>query len=763
MVTTRRSFLKNLGLGQRGSSVDKDNQLKGLLGSLPGEYFVWKNKEILFSSGGLATLFNVQDLKSVEELYGKMRTEDAAEFRKKITDFEQNGSQVEMITRTQDDKEIRLLAKKVEIEGEPANILWVEDLTQILSGQAELTKKAELSEQQLYKFQRALQSIDTPVCIYDVKGQITWCNPFYAQLFQADIPQILKKQTTPSLKSATEKKKIDVTEKVAAAFESRKEGNYEVTTVLSGKRYRFAMKVAPATDKKFTVVSFFDKTSEENMTADTKRTESAYNALLENLQTAVSLFNADQEIIFYNSAFAKLWQLEEAWLNTRPKLGDILEKLRETRRLPEQADFRSYKHEWLARFTKLLEPHSDVLVLPDGTVLRSQTIPNPAGGLMLIFEDVTSNLELESSYNTLIAVQRETLNNLKEGVIVFGGDGRLQLWNPTFLQLFDLNPEELEKGIHFNKLSERMRRYYDEQTWLERRNKLLHLLETRSSDSGVIRRNDDKILSYVMEPLPDGGMLITYSDITDSVNVEEALREKNRALETAEKLKSEFLANVSYQLRTPLNAIMGFNEILANEFFGELNVKQKEYTRDIDEAGKRLKQLIDDVLDLTSIEAGKLALNKVNTQVCELLASVKSMGEEWAMGKQLKFEVDCSASVGTVYADQQRLKQVLMHLLRNAIAYTPEKGKVSLSAHRDNGTIKIIMQDTGIGISQDDLTRLFEPFEIGTTKMHDPSRTGAGLGLTLVRNIIGLHKGKIDIDSEEGEGTKITLSFPEKA
>lgn len=763
MTTTRRSFLKNLGFGQSGSFEKESQRLKAFLDGVPGEYFGWDEKgQNLYSEGFLA-LFGVTELETIDDFVKNLEPSSAAVFENTLQRYRRERRPLDLMVRNHRDRHIRLTFRWGDIDGTVLNILWAEDVTDFLSENDSLKRKAEDFEQQQVQYQKALQAINTPVCLHGRDGEITWCNQSYADLFGADSEAVIQDQIVPSLKSITQKKKIDVFTKVKAALKDGVETSHDATTVISGKRHRFDLKITPVSNMDFAIVTVVDKTSEESASADTKRTESAYNALLENIQTAVSLFNSDQEIIFYNSAFSTLWQLEEAWLNTRPRFGDILEKLRETRRLPEQVDFRSYKKEWLDRFTKLLEPHSDVIVLPDGTVLRSQTIPNPAGGLMQIFEDVTSNLELESSYNTLIAVQSETLNNLTEGVVVFGGDGRLKLWNPTYAQLWDLNPEELEGGVHMNTLAERARRFYNDEAWQARNDQILNIIGSREPDNGVIKRNDNKTLAYSVVPLPDGGCLIAYADITDTVNIEEALREKNRALETAEKLKSEFLANVSYQLRTPLNAIMGFNEILAEEYFGDLNAKQKEYTRDIGEAGNRLKQLIDDVLDLTSIEAGILALEKQEIDVCELLDSVRLLGEEWAKGKQIRLDIECAKSVGTLHADKQRLRQVLMHLLRNAISYTPEKGKIKLSASLKDKSLVIIMSDTGIGISKENQKRLFEPFEVGADQIQDSGKSGAGLGLTLVRNIIALHNGSVEIESEEGKGTQIILTFPEIA
>lgn len=258
-------------------------------------------------------------------------------------------------------------------------------------------------------------------------------------------------------------------------------------------------------------------------------------------------------------------------------------------------------------------------------------------------------------------------------------------------------------------------------------------------------------------PLPDGGVMVSYYDISDSTRVENALREKNAALEAAEQLKTDFLANVSYQLRTPLNAIMGFSEILDHQYFGELNDRQKEYASGIHEAGERLVNLIDDILDLSTIEAGYLELKKTPVDVKALLQSLFDLTTEWARKRKLDVKLSCPQNIGLVSADERRLKQALLNLIRNAINFTPENGQIIISAKKIRDSIEIAITDTGVGISAEDLSRIFTPFNRG---QQPGQHSGAGLGLTLVKNIVELHGGTIAIESESNKGTTAHVVLP---
>jgi signal transduction histidine kinase len=282
---------------------------------------------------------------------------------------------------------------------------------------------------------------------------------------------------------------------------------------------------------------------------------------------------------------------------------------------------------------------------------------------------------------------------------------------------------------------------------------------------GRLSRKDETLIEYATVPLPDGGVLVSYFDVTDAVKVENALREKNAALEAAEQLKTDFLANVSYQLRTPLNAIMGFAEILDNQYFGELSEKQKEYSSGIQAAGDKLVKLIDDILDLSTIEAGYLDLNMSEFDVAEMLISLHTLTEEWARKEEIEVTLNCSDDIGTLIADETRIKQIMLNLIHNAINFTPEKGKIEISVSQDKDYMKFSVQDNGIGISKADLERVFEPFERAVIEHRaDMSSTalsrGAGLGLSLVKNIVTLHGGSVEIDSEEDKGTIVTLNIP---
>jgi len=527
--------------------------------------------------------------------------------------------------------------------------------------------------------------------------------------------------------------------------------------VMGGERRLVAITEAPLGEDGAVLGYAVDRTAVEQVQAERDRHIAAHAEVLENMQSAIAIFGPDKRLKFHNQAYVSLWGFDESWLESQPTLGEILEDLRERRRLPEHADFRAFKRDQINLFTSLIRPEEDLLHLPDGTTLRSLVTPHPFGGLMVVLEDVTSALNLERNYNTLMAVQKESLDNLAEGIAVYGSDGRLQLSNPAFEKIWGLDAADLDGHPHIAEVLDRTRRFFEFEDWAKEREAMMAWALDREPANGRMIRADGSILEYSTVPLPDGAVLNSYLDVTDSAKVEQALRASNQALETADRLKSEFIANVSYQLRTPLNAIMGFAEILDKQYFGPLNHRQREYTSSIVDASRRLLSLINDILDIATIEAGYMALELKQVDVAELLRGVHDLTQEWAGKQELLIAIDCPADVGAIEADERRLKQALYNLVSNAVKFTPPGGQITLSAWRRDGEAGLLVRDTGIGIPEADQERVFGRFERGHPHLR---QSGVGLGLALVKSFIEMHGGRIELESELGAGTTVICILP---
>jgi len=234
---------------------------------------------------------------------------------------------------------------------------------------------------------------------------------------------------------------------------------------------------------------------------------------------------------------------------------------------------------------------------------------------------------------------------------------------------------------------------------------------------------------------------------------------KSRALEAASRHKSEFLANMSHELRTPLNAIIGFSEVLKERLFGELNPKQAEYVADIHASGQHLLSLINDILDLSKVEAGRMELDLATFQVPQALDNAMVLIRERATRRGVKLELGVDEGVGEYCGDERKFKQIMLNLLSNAVKFTPEGGQVSVHAARADGQVRIAVRDTGVGIAPADQAALFEAFrQVGADRARKAE--GTGLGLALTRKLVELHGGTIRVESEPGKGSCFSFSLP---
>ncbi|GHD40617.1 two-component sensor histidine kinase [Thalassobaculum fulvum] len=507
-----------------------------------------------------------------------------------------------------------------------------------------------------------------------------------------------------------------------------------------------------------TVGTARDLTTLEQLQSELARHVDAHAEVLETLHTAVAVFGPDKRLIFANTAFGRLWGVDAELLERDPTLTEVLERARENRRLPEQSDFRAWRDDFNRLFTTLIGSHEELLFLPDDTTVRMAVTPHPFGGLLMVFEDVTDRLSLERSYNTLTAVQQETLDNLYEGIAAFGADGRLKLINPTFRNQWGLPAGFGDDEPHVALVLEAMRpRFSEQDRWETVKAEWVARLAEREPRSGRIEKSDGRVLDYGLVPLPDGAMLLNFRDVTDTLAVQHALQERTEALEMADRLKSEFLANVSYELRTPLNAIIGFSEILEQEYAGPMNDRQKEYARAILQSSNRLVRLVNDILDLASIEAGYLELDRADVDPARLADAVEHLGRERARARRIDFTVRTGDGIAPIVVDERRLTQALYNLVSNAFAFTPDGGRVQVSVEDDGDAVLFRVTDTGVGIAHEDQSRVFDRFERAGRD------AGAGLGLALVKSLIELHNGTVNLVSEPGHGTEVVCRIPRTA
>jgi signal transduction histidine kinase len=638
-----------------------------------------------------------------------------------------------LLARASDGNPLRITGRR---SGAGDDVLWV--------AEADATASPD-------GFAPLLDCLPMPIWLRAADLSLAWCNAAYARALDRDRASVLREGLEIGQSSSGEGGPA-LAKRARALGRAQEESHHLVT---AGRRQLFDFAEAPLADGRMAGYAR-DVTAIEATQAELGRQVASQDELLENLGAAVAIFGPDTRLRFFNTAFAHLFDLDQAMLKAEPTMDEIYELARERRRIEDLPDFPAFKREQIRRLMGVVEPVEDLLHQPSGATIRRVAVPHPFGGVLLIHEDVTDRLALERSYNTLIEVQRDTLDNLGEGIAVFGGDGRLQLSNPAFGRLWELTDQQLAGSPRLVAMAEAFRPLLHGTDWQALHQQMIAGLEDRRPRAGRFTRTDARVVDFVALPLPDGGVLFRFADISDSVRVQRALIERNEALETADRLKTEFLANISYELRTPLTTIIGFAEILEQRFFGPLNDRQVEYAAGIVSASGTLLALIDDILDLANIEAGYLQLDPGAVDITALFHDLSTLMVERARSGGVSLTFEGAEELGTLVADERRLKQALFNLISNAIKFTPAKGKVVVTAQRNGEMAEFSVADTGIGIAAADQARIFDKFvRVGTGR-----QSGVGLGLALVRSLIGLHGGSVVLTSETGKGTTVVCRIP---
>ena len=481
--------------------------------------------------------------------------------------------------------------------------------------------------------------------------------------------------------------------------------------------------------------------------------------LADRMTAAVAQFQLDRKLSFFNQPFAAMSGIDPEWLAESPEFDRVLERMRENGRVPEVRDFPVWKNERRALFTSAEELLSEDWTLANGDHWHVVAQPLPDGGLRMIFEDRTEQVRLASARDTLLRVRTATFDNLFEIVSVFAADGRLYLWNRRFSSLWELDEEWLTGHPRVDELVPAMARRLVNPTEAAQVREMVRDTTTgRLSGTGRLSMTDGRHFEFASVPLPDGNALFTMIDVTDSSRIEAALRERATALEEADRVKTDFVANMSYELRTPLTSIGGFAEMLAQGYAGKLPPAASDYVGAILESVERLAKLINDVLDLTQGDRRGVVLDRERIDMAGLCRAAADALKARAADKQQSLKVEIDSSTGVVVGDARRLRESIDHALRNAVAYTPEGGNIILSAEGDPEAVTVTVADDGPGIAPDDQKDVFNRFHraVGTQR----GEAALGLGLPLTRQFIEAHGGRVELESEVGKGTALRLVIP---
>jgi signal transduction histidine kinase len=486
--------------------------------------------------------------------------------------------------------------------------------------------------------------------------------------------------------------------------------------------------------------------------------------IIDALGTPIAIFNARRELTQFNEAYARLWNLDRSFLTPGLDERAILDKLRTLGMLPNQVDYHTWRTKHLESYGRKEPFEAEPWHLPDGRTIKLISAPaGPNGGVIYVFEDLTERLELESTNRSFTNVLRESMNALSEAVAVFGTNGRLTLSNPQLSKLWKLPMNAFGANVHIDQLAEASGVAIPEDgatIWRDLKRSIVDLNPTRTDRTGRINRSDGRLIDYAITRLPDGQTMMTFLDVTEGASYSKVLKERNDALVAADRLKDAFVENVSYELRSPLTNIIGFADLLSDSEGGSLNERQRDYIDYIRASSVTLGVLIDNILDLASVDAGIAELNPEVLDVPGLIdkakAGITATFPEVA-GEAPNLVIAIEPDLPQFIADGTRIVQVLYNLLSNAARFSPPGGEIRLSVSHRSDRMLFVIEDEGPGITDEMkaaiLTRLDAPQTGGRQR-------GAGLALSIVRTFVNLHGGTISAEKREPKGSRIIVNLP---
>jgi PAS domain S-box-containing protein len=504
-----------------------------------------------------------------------------------------------------------------------------------------------------------------------------------------------------------------------------------------------------------------DMTGEVEAQNAAARAEAQLADAVEGLTDAFALFDADDRLVLCNEAYRRWNHASAEELKKRPTFEHILRMaIARGRWHIASTDSEEFIAKRMAIHRRMTAPIE--LAARDGSWIQVREHMLGDGHFALFATDISGIKEREREVADKSQLLQSTLEQMGEGISVVDSDFRLVAWNDRFLELLGLPREFGRLGMSLDEIVrwqvsqgifgevqdieaeiERRRRHY----WTAK-----PMVYHRTDQSG-------RVIELRRNPMPGGGFVTIYADITERSEAETKMLAAKEQAEIANRTKSEFLANMSHELRTPLNAILGFSDMLLQEYFGTLTPKQQEYVDDIRRSGSHLLALINDVLDVAKIEAGKFELHEEPVEMRALIDSCMTLVRPSAIKGQVELAAEMPRADVIVNADERALKQVLLNLLSNAVKFTPAQGRVTVSLDCDSGRLIMAVSDTGIGIAATHIASVLKPFG----RVENPlSRRyeGTGLGLPLAKSLVELHGGRLEVTSEIGRGTTIRVQLP---
>ncbi|GAB5347779.1 PAS domain-containing sensor histidine kinase [Alteriqipengyuania sp. 357] len=636
-----------------------------------------------------------------------------------------------------------------------AALIWVFDFSESELELSRMRHQAARAKSDFAALVGLIEAAPTPMWFRSPEMRLQLVNRAYVAAVGADSAQSVIDAQIELVETIDGTPPSDVARQALETGEPI-ERTVSVTSV-DGVRRRFRVSDLPLGEEGVAGYAV-DIQEQEDQAREHRAYREAQRSMLDRLSVGVGQFDGKGKLTFANQPFRRL-------LAVRPGAGAIgtpferlLSDARDEGRIPSVRDFPSWRKDHVAWFGAGSTKEED-WPLPDGTHLAVVGQPMPDGGLALIVEDRTEQLSLAANRDTLLRTRTAMLDSLFEALAVFAPDGTLQLWNHRFPETWGLEPGSLDRHPPADELLALIEPNLARPRQAKGVGEVIRSATLdRKERAGRLQLADGRTIEFAGIPLPDGNGLLTTLDVTANEQAETALRDRAEALEQADKMKTRFLANMSYEFRTPLTSIGGFAELLQAEVAGPLSDGAKEYVSAILESVARLTDQVENVLDLSQSEAGLLPLARRELSLLAFVAGVARAREEAVDAKSITLDLRGSQSL-KVWADPRQLGRAIGQLLDNAIAACDEKSRILVDMAKHEKGIRIVISDNGRGMDEEALARALDGMRDSSATDPDDSRR-QGLGLPLAKQFIEAHGGRFDIQSRKGVGTSVTIWLP---
>lgn len=732
---------------------------QGVLSASDDGWIAWNDdNEYVGSSRKFKELMQLEACETVRilDVMDSLQKDSANDLTEYLAKLIQNGEEFKFIAQTKNSRKLEMRGSRKIISKVESIVLWCVDATEISSEFGHLREAASQAVNSMDNVLEMLNALPVPVWRRDKDLRIMYCNNAYANALGKSISEIIS-GNIPFVPGS-------LFGQGHSLAENAKKCNKSQTVIqhvtVGGARKQFS--IHECYSQNGLIGYALDITNAEKLASQLDKLITSNCEVLNGISSSIAIYDNNMKLIFFNNAFQCTMKLESGWLHSRPTYGEVLDELRNSRRLPEVADFQAFKKDQLALFKSVIEPVQTMLHLPNGKSLRQMIAPYTAGGLVFIIEDVTNSLLLQRKNDTLMAVQKETIDHLYEGIIVCGSDNRVKIMNKSLADIWSVDLNEFKsKEMHLSELLDRIEAQLDyDGEWNKFKEYAISNLTDRMPKTGRLTKKNGSIILFSYVPLPDGAHMHSMVDITDTCTVENAIIEKNQALHAAHRLEMEFIMGVSTEVKAPLTVLSSASDLLLHEYYGKLNDKQRDYCQYILGASNQLHQLMNNAIDMVSIDKSpeKLAFDyfPLTEAIDEVLTNLHQRIQE----KDIEISKNYENDIPAFYGHKIRIKQVFFNIILNAIQFSPIKGIVEIIIRHNDSDMKILVKDAGtrhIEKQKNSKRRIFTRIDKeGKSTCPFPVNN---ITMPLVRELVSKHGGQIKIVSDV-EGTSVMCIFP---